>query len=164
MRIPPPAEFLEDFHTNALRTVRLVRSFADADLELRPGPGSMSTAEQINHLCACHNFVRGLLQEQPPTTELFQRRYDVSSVSAAVRSLGGSIGEVQCAVATIKDSLWDEQVSPFGPDWVMSRGAMCYTMIEHEVHHRGQLTVYARMAGHTPVTLYLPVSDTVLDI
>lgn len=164
MRIPPPAEFLEDFHTNALRTVRLVRSFADADLDLRPGPGSMSAAEQVSHLCACHNFMRGLLEEENPTKELFQRRYDVSSVAAAVRSLGVSIGEVQRAVAATTDEVWGQQVSPFGPDWIMSRGAMCYTMIEHEVHHRGQLTVYARIAGHTPVTLYLPVSDTVLEI
>ena len=159
-----PACFLLDFNTNALRTVRLVRTFTDSDLDLRPGEGSMTTAEQINHICACHNFIRGVLEEGNPTTELFHKKYDVSNVNAAIASLGESIGQVQSAVGRVAQSMWEEKISPFGLDWLMPRGKLVYLMIEHEVHHRGQLTVYARVAGHTPVNLYLPVDDTVLNI
>lgn len=159
-----PARFVSDFNTNALRTVRLVRTFTDGDLDLRPGEGSMTTAEQFNHLCACHNFVRGVLEDENPTTELFKKNYDVSSVKAAIASLGESIGQVQSAASRVTHGMWEEKISPFGLDWLMTRGQMVYLMIEHEVHHRGQLTVYARVAGHTPVNLYLPVDDSVLNI
>ncbi len=158
-----PAEFLQVFHDQALRTVRLVRQFEDADLSLRPGSGSMSTAEQINHLCACHNFMRSAMVDEIPSNDAFKKDYDVSTVKAAVRSLGESIGEVQKAVGGVSGERWADPVAPFGPDWRMARGMLLYVMMDHEVHHRGQLTVYLRMAGKVPAMLYLPVSQQVLD-
>ena len=161
---PTPEQYIDQFHKQALRTVRIVRLFEDRDLALCPGEGSMSTAGQFQHICGCHNFVRGVLEDKTVTNELFKKPFDVSSVAAAVRSLGAAIGEVQRAARSVTPQMWAERISPFGPDWEMSRGEMCWLMIDHEVHHRGQLTVYARIAGKTPGMLYSPVDEGVLHL
>lgn len=152
-----PEEFGKRFLDTALRTVRLVRIFEDGDMSLRPGPGSMSTAEQINHICASHNFLRGLLEDDQPTPELFSRQYDVSSAAAAARSLGTAIEEVRQALGRVTAARWNEVVEPFGPDWRMSRGELAHVMVDHEIHHRGALHVYARVAGKVPPVLYRPL-------
>jgi uncharacterized damage-inducible protein DinB len=157
-------EFLREFGQQALRTIRLVRLFEDKDLGLRPGEGSMSTAEQIGHICASNNFVRGLLEDETVTTELFKKPYDVSSVAAAVRSLADAMRQVQRAARVVTQQRWDETVEPFGPDWRLSRGTLAGLMIDHEVHHRGQLHVYARIAGKTPPMVYAPTDEKSLEI
>lgn len=155
--------FLSGFFNEALRTVRLVRVFEDADLAIRPGSGSMSTAEQIDHIAASHNFIRGLFEDEDPSVELFQRKHDVSTVLAAVRTLSTSIGEVRRAVLAAPDAKVAAEIAPFGPAWKRSRLDLALLMVGHEVHHRGQLHVYARVAGRELPLLYAPVDELVLE-
>src|SRR6478735_1963374 len=90
-----PAFFEQHYTATALRSARLIRQFEDKDLDLRPGPGSMSTAEQIQHICASANFIRGLLSEAEVKNEWFMRPYDVSTVDAALKSLLGALDEAK---------------------------------------------------------------------
>jgi uncharacterized damage-inducible protein DinB len=156
-------EFFEQHYNNtALRTIRLVRQFEDRDLDLRPGPGSMSTAEQIQHICASANFIRGLLSEAEVKNEWFMRQYDVSSVDASVRSLFSALDEVRAAAKLVDPARWHEEVSPWGPDHKFTRDKLALAMLEHEVHHTGQLHVYLRMAGKVAAMLYAPVNEAAL--
>jgi uncharacterized damage-inducible protein DinB len=156
-------EFFEQHYTiTALRTIRLVRQFDDKDLGLKPGPGSMSAAEQINHICASANFTRGLLSEPEVKNEWFMRQYDVSSVDAAVGSLFGALDEVKAAAKNVDPATWNQEVTPWGPDYKFTRATLALAMIEHEVHHTGQLHVYARMSGKGPVMLFHPVDEAAL--
>jgi uncharacterized damage-inducible protein DinB len=156
-------EFFEQHYTNTcLRTIRLVRQFEDKDLGLRPGPGSMSTAEQIQHICGSANFIRGLLSEAEVKNEWFMREYDVSSVDAAVRSLFAALDEVRAASKKVDPALWTQEITPWGPDHKFTRDKLALAMLEHEVHHNGQLHVYARMSGKVPEMLYAPVDEMAL--
>ena len=157
-----PQEFLDDYTVRALRTLRLVKLFSNEDLKLRPAEGSMTTAEQINHICASGNFLRGVLSEITISNDWFMKRYDVSSADAALRSLAGVMAEVQQAAESVSTEMWEEVVSPWGPHFTMTRGRLAYLMVEHEVHHTGSLHVYARMAGKVPPMLYHPVDETIL--
>jgi len=159
---PAREDFAADFTKRALRTLRLVKLFEDKDMGIRPGDGSMTTAEQINHVCASQNFLRGVLTESVIKNDWFMRSYDVSTADAAVASLIGSIREVQSAAEDIIPELWDEIVEPWGPILRVSRGQLAYLMIEHEVHHTGSLHVYARAAGKVPAMLYHPVEESLL--
>jgi uncharacterized damage-inducible protein DinB len=40
-----------------------------------------------------------------------------------------------------------EEITPFGPAYKMSRMALLSMTHEHEIHHRGQLYTYLRIAG-----------------
>ncbi|MBX7245474.1 MAG: DinB family protein [Candidatus Sumerlaeaceae bacterium] len=158
------AEFLKIYPLQALRTARVVRLFEDKDLGLKPGEGSMSTAEQIQHICQSHNFIRGLFEDKVVAMDLFQKPYDVSSVRAAVKSIGEARAEVVRAAKAASDDFLAEQIEPFGPEWKMSRLMLAEVMLDHECHHRGQLTVYARVAGKVPPMVYAPVDEKVLEI
>ncbi len=157
-----PQDFLEDYTTRALRTVRLAKLFSDEDMNLRPAEGSMTTAEQINHICASSNFLRGVLDELVIKNDWFMRSYDVSSAAAAVQSLKSALQEVRQAAQDTSPEMWEEEVAPWGPGMVMTRARLAYLMMEHEVHHTGSLHVYARLAGKVPPMLYHPVEDSIL--
>lgn len=157
-------KLLKRFMLEALRTLRLVRIFTDRDLSIRPAEGSMSTAELIEHIAASQNFTRGLFAEPTPTTELFRRCYDVSSAASAAQAVAGSIKEVRKALEECPEEWLEQRIAPFGPDWELSRVELAHLMVDHEIHHRGQLYVYARIAGHQPPVLYAPVSEEVLEL
>ena len=160
----PISDFEKIYVEHALRTIRLVQIFEDADLGIRPGDGSWSTAEQIEHICQNHNFVRGLLTEPHPTVELFQRRFLIRTVKEAVESLVKAVNEARAAFSAMTSERWDEEVEPFGPEWRKSRKVMLMSMINHETHHCGQLHVYARIAGKIPPVLYEPVDIKILEL
>lgn len=157
-----PEFFSQHYTITSLRTIRLVRQFEDKDLGLRPGPGSMSTAEQINHICASANFIRGLLSESEIKNEWFAREHDVSSVDAAVRVLFAALDEVKRAATQVDPERWTEEVTPWGPEHKFTRDKLALAMLEHEIHHTGQLHVYLRMAGKVPTMLYHPVEEAAL--
>lgn len=154
------AGFVADFKLRSLWTARLVREFSDADLALRPAEGSMSTAEQILQICGSNNFLKQVLSSAPVDVSAFRREFDISTVDKALAAIQQMMGEVEAAVQSMPAEAWTEMISPFGPDWSLTRGQVAYLMLEHETHHRGQLTVYLRTAGKTPPVLYHPVDET----
>lgn len=157
-------DFEMGYLSQTLRTVRMIRAFQDEDLDLRPGPGSMSTAEQINHIAQTHHFLRGLFSEEEVTPKLFDRDFDVSTVAAAVTSLKQVLGEARSALNNMPAGLWEQEVEPFGAEWRMQRSQLALVMLNHETHHAGQLHVYLRVAGKQPPVLYHPVDESVLEI
>lgn len=157
-----PAGFLADFQLRLLWTARLVRQFSDADLSLTPAEGSMTTAQQIHQICTSNNFLSKVLSTQPVDGSAFKREFNVTTVDEALRSLLHISNEVKAALETMPAEAWTQEIEPFGPAWRMTRGQVAYLMMEHEAHHRGQLTVYLRIAGKTPPVLYEPVDETAI--
>jgi uncharacterized damage-inducible protein DinB len=152
------------FSVEGLRTQRLARVFEDRDLALRPGEGSMTSAELLAHLVAGRNFLRGLFTEKEPSTELFKISVDTNSVAALLRQLAESWRAVIAAIDKADDEWLHGEISPFGPDSKISRAEMADFIIDHEIHHRGQLSVYVRVAGKVPPPLYAPVTEDVLEV
>jgi uncharacterized damage-inducible protein DinB len=159
-----PEEFVQDFESSAYKTARLIRVFDDADMSLRPGAGSMSTAEQINQIVSSNNFLKVLAEGEPPGTSAFKRSFEIRSVNDAIGAIRQMVNEVTTALELCPQETWDEVVEPFGPGYKMTRGQLAYMMLDHESHHRGQLTVYARVAGKVPPLIYDPVGPEVLEV
>lgn len=161
-QLPPPSlAFIKYFKDHALRTVRVLRMLRDNDLDITPGPGARSVRELIAHICEVHDYLRGLLEDPKPTLTPGRLVTDVSTANAAFRTLTASIAAVVSAAGRIPVGQWDELIEPLGAK--MPRRSLAYSVIEHEVHHCGQLYVYARMAGKEPPSLYAPVDDTLLE-
>lgn len=160
---PSPADIQAAAAGSALRTIRLVAALRDADLGLKPGEGSMSAAEQVAHICQSANFTRALLEDASVGMEAFKVDCDVSNVGACLDSLRHHGRGVVEAASRATPEFLAEVVQPFGPDWkewILPRGRLAFGMIDHESHHRGQLTVYVRMAGREVPLLYAPVDDS----
>lgn len=154
-----PAGFVDDFKRQSLWTARLVKSFSDEDLAVRPGEGSMTAADQIQQICASDNFTKSVLSDKQVELSSFERKFDVSTVKTALASIKQMIGEVTEAAQNATPEFWLDKIEPFGPEWRMTRGQIAYLMIDHDAHHRGQLTVYLRVTGKTPPMLYDPVNE-----
>lgn len=159
-----PEGFIQDFTVRRLWTARLVRLFKDEDLKLSPGPGSPSTAEQINQICQTASFIKSVMTDEVPDMKAYQNQFDMSSMQTVMQALRNTMEEVKQAAKKVTPEFWAEEIEPFGPEWRMSRGAICYLNMEHETHHRGQLTVYLRVAGKTPPMLYETVDEKVFDL
>lgn len=159
-----PADFSRDFESQAYKTARLIRVFDDADMTLRPGPGSMSTAEQINQIISSDNFLKLLAEGSVVDRHGFERSFSINSVRDAIIAVRQMVVEVTTALELCPQETWDEVVEPFGPEYKMTRGQLAYVMLDHESHHRGQLSVYARVAGKVPPLLYDPVGPEVLEV
>ncbi len=157
------SEFRKKFSIEGLRTQRLARVFEDRDLTVKPAEGSMTVAELLAHIIASRNFLRGVFGEETPTTELFKIPVASESASSLRRELASSWRAILNALDATDDHLLAQKISPFGPDWEMSRMEMAELMLEHEIHHRGQLSVYARVAGKIPPDMYAPVTEEVLE-
>jgi uncharacterized damage-inducible protein DinB len=156
------SRFLQNFKLRSLWTARLVSCFDDADMTLRPAEGSMSTTEQVAQICGSNNFLKQVLAGGPLTSEAFKRDFSITDVNSALRAIRQITDEVMEAGQQMNPQSWDEIIEPFGPDpqWRISRGQTAYALLDHESHHRGQLTVYLRLAGKTPPVLYAPVDET----
>ncbi|MCX7625256.1 MAG: DinB family protein [Candidatus Sumerlaeaceae bacterium] len=149
--------------TELLRTHRLARLFGDKELSLTPAAGSMSCAELLAHIVASRHFLRGVLSETEPRVELFKVPVRKDSAAALLGALADTYREVLAALDNMPEAWLETIIAPFGPDWQMSRFDMALLMLEHEIHHRGQLSVYARVAGMAPPDLYAPVSEEILE-
>jgi uncharacterized damage-inducible protein DinB len=56
--------------------------------------------------------------------------------------------EAVAKVAALTPEQLSEEIEPFGPNYNrMSRMALLHLTHEHEIHHRGQLYTYLRIAG-----------------
>lgn len=159
-----PEDFVKDFEEQAYKTARLIKVFEDSDMTLRPGNGSLTTAEQVNQIVSSDNFLKVLAEGEPLSQAAFKRSFEIRTVSDAIAALRKMVVEVTTALELCPQETWDEVVEPFGPGFKMSRGQLAYMMLDHESHHRGQLTVYARVAGKVPPLLYDPVGPEVLDL
>ena len=140
------------------RTRRLAAAFTDADLDYRPTPEIMSAGEQFAHIIGGQKFIASLMAGKTPDHTLFQTEAP-SQVSQILEGLDQASAQVQEAVRGCDDASWQESVSPFGPHFTLPRGIMAVALVEHEIHHRGNLYVYARLCGHTPPPLYEPPTE-----
>lgn len=149
--------------TEFLRTHRLARVFGDNDLGVRPAPESMSCGELLAHIVASRHFLGGIFAVSEPSVELFKVPVQGESAQALRCELAETYRRVLAALDGTQDDWLEGVIAPFGPEWQMSRLDMAQLMLEHEIHHRGQLSVYARLSGKVPPDMYAPVTEEVLE-
>lgn len=156
--------FIRDYIRGRKWTARFVRQFSEEDLGLEPGPGSMPLRDQIQQIRQSDLFLVSLLSDVTPNPALMKQTFDTSSLASCMAFLKEGMDAVVAAAQNAPEELWLEEVEPFGPEWRGTRGQLVYLMVDHETHHRGQITVYLRVAGKTPAVIWEPVPDSVFDL
>ena len=150
---PHPPALLELWQHEAPRTLRIYRSFADADLLFRAKGGGRSVAELFQHITdsywltgqwlSCGARMDARKAELPRTVE-----EAVAFSSSAQASLFDTL-------ANVPDAEFEKKISPFGV--LETCGVFALGMLKHEIHHRGELYALARVCGHVPEGLYVPI-------
>jgi uncharacterized damage-inducible protein DinB len=117
---------------------------------LKPTPEMRSFADQMLHL-ADGNFgiAAAAAGIQSPIAFGAAEKSADKSKAAVTKQLMDSYDFVIKTIAGMKPAQMGEEVKLFDR-FVLTRSVALAKVFEHQTHHRGQATVYIRMAGATP--------------
>jgi uncharacterized damage-inducible protein DinB len=153
-------DFLKYFEKIRTRTARVVACIPPDQIEWRPAPGLFSLGDLVRHLAATERFmfgenVQGNISRYPghgpelaaghdSVMQYFQRMH--AETVAILRQLTALDLQRYCSTpGGVELPVWK---------WLRS-------MIEHEVHHRGQLYLMLRLLGVPTPPLYGLTSEEV---
>lgn len=146
------AEFTDYWQRIHRRTREVVLALPEEGLDWRPAPGEMSAAEIVRHIASARrmNIVSATLGEGLYAGH--DERFG-ASLRDLVHYLDASHAEVGNRLAGMPDeALAEARLSnQSGPH---EAWRILMAMVEHEVHHRSQLTLYLTLMGVTPPALY----------
>jgi uncharacterized damage-inducible protein DinB len=132
--------------------------FANADLDFRPHPKSMTVREVMKHqLLSERRFFGEFLQgAEPPAAEVLPAEASTPAFSHRLVELARH----RLAFLAARDDAWWLTVTPFF-DVERQRIWIFWRRILHTAHHRTQLTVYLRLLDKPVPAIYGPTADEV---
>jgi len=127
-------------------TAKVMRAVPAAKLAMKPHEKSRSMGDLAWHLAEAERFfvVQGLKVENAGEN-MVPKESPPDSPAAMADAFDRSHSFLHAAVAG-RDAAWFGETVDFF-QMKMTRAAILDLMVRHEVHHRGQLTVYLRLAG-----------------
>ncbi len=124
----------------------MISIFEEEDAGFAPQPELYTVAGHIGHAAdSVEWFVEGAFGEG--------WNMDFEGLIAAARA----VETLEEAVATFKAASDDDLAAPIPDERFMrgaSRSAIVVPIVDHTAHHRGALTVYARLLGKVPKMMY----------
>lgn len=117
---------------------------------LKPTPEIRSFAEQVLHLAdANYGFASAATGIKSPFGQGELEKTNDKSKSNVSKLVLGSYDFVIDNIKKMTDAQLDETIKLFG-QFDMTRRMALAKVFEHQAHHRGQTTVYLRLAGVKP--------------
>lgn len=136
-------DFLKDWSIAAKGTSLVMQAMTDDKLDQSIVEGHSSLGWLSWHLVGTTGFFSYLAGLQVPMVE--QDAPVPSSAADIVVAYENVAKRVEEEVAKLSDEDLLEEVNGFnGP---IAKGKLLYTLIDHQTHHRGQMTVLLRQAG-----------------
>ena len=138
---------------------RSTRNLSEEDSTFSPADGVYTTAQQVAHAAQTIDwFMNGALDPKgfDMDFEAHDRQVrEVTSLADARARLEKSVKNARAILESEADESWLQPL-PDGP--VMGgapRATIFGAITDHTAHHRGALTVYARLRGKTPPNPYI---------
>jgi uncharacterized damage-inducible protein DinB len=138
---------------------RSTRNLAEENSTFAPAPGMMTAAQQVAHVAQTIEwFLEGAFSPEGFRLDFEEQAKVVmgcTSLAAARAWFEKAVDAAKSAVAARNDA---ELLAPLPPGPIMSgapRFAIFGAITDHTAHHRGALTVYARMKGIVPPMPYM---------
>lgn len=142
--------FLRRWEKTRGRTVALIASIGEVDPMFKPAPEYRTLQHQVAHLFAAQrSIVSGLEEGTFPWKEnaAIVERMTIDELSEMGRNLDASLAKL----LEERDDPWYEEVIG---DYNLSRDEWLWALLEHEVHHCGQISLTIRLAGGTPAKIF----------
>lgn len=144
----PKANLLKDWERARAFTKEYLDAMPESGFALKPTKEMRSFAGQFLHLSdAIYGILGTVADVKPPVSDL-EKSNDVSKVSVTEKVLAAYDFAIN-AIKNVPDAKLAESVKLFGR-FELTRGQAIDKAFEHQTHHRGQATVYIRLAGATP--------------
>lgn len=131
-------------------TKEYLDAMPDSGYALKPTPEMRSFAEQLLHLAdANYGFTSAVTGTKSPFGQGELEKSSDKSKANVTKLVLGSYDFVIDNIKKMTDAQLNENIKLFG-NFSMSKNTALAKAFEHQTHHRGQTTVYLRLAGVKP--------------
>ncbi|GAA4443416.1 hypothetical protein GCM10023188_44150 [Pontibacter saemangeumensis] len=131
-------------------TKEYLDAMPESGYALKPTPEMRSFAEQMLHLTdANYGFAAAATGAKSPVGQGASEKSADKSKANVTRQVLAGYDFVIGNVRKMTPAQLNEQIKLFN-QFEMTKGAALEKLFEHQTHHRGQTTVYLRLAGVTP--------------
>jgi uncharacterized damage-inducible protein DinB len=144
----PKANILKDWERARAFTKEYLDAMPESGYALKPTKEMRSFAGQMLHLADANYGIVGTATEVAPTAKDLEKSNDVAKASVTEKVLASYDFAIN-AIKNYPDAKWGEMIKLFNR-FDVTRGQVIDKAFEHQTHHRGQATVYIRLAGATP--------------
>jgi uncharacterized damage-inducible protein DinB len=144
----PKENLLKDWERARAYTKEYLDAMPESGYALKPTKEMRSFAGQMLHLADANYGIVGTATEVAPTAKDLEKSNDVAKASVTEKVLASYDFAIN-AIKNYPDAKWGEMIKLFNR-FDVKRGQVIDKAFEHQTHHRGQTTVYIRMAGATP--------------
>ena len=151
------AEIVAQLETSHRYIRKMISIFEEEDAGFAPQPELYTVAGHIAHAAdSVEWFVEGAFGEgwNMDFEGLIAAARAVETLDEAIAWLDRAFEK---AIATFQAASDDDLAAPIPDDRIMpgaSRSAIVIPLVDHTAHHRGALTVYARLLGKVPGMMY----------
>jgi uncharacterized damage-inducible protein DinB len=150
-----------DFLTLRVRefetTLRVLRAYPEEEAQMRPADKSRSAAQLMLTLLNEERVISALLETGMASPTVWRREI-LPSLSAVIAAWEQAASANTAAVATLSPEDLDRPVNFYGRQLLLG-DALWLELLDH-IHHRGQLSVYLRIAGAIVPSIYGPTAET----
>ncbi|HEY4207002.1 MAG TPA: DinB family protein [Puia sp.] len=144
------AELVKEWERSKAYTKEYLDAMPESGYALKPTPEMRSFAEQNLHLAdANYGLVSAALVIKSPFVPGAWEKTEDKSKANVTSIVLASYDFVIDQIKKLSDAQLDEPVKMLGSFDMLKRIALAKAF-EHQVHHRGQTTVYLRLAGVKP--------------
>ncbi|AEJ42251.1 DinB family protein [Alicyclobacillus acidocaldarius] len=137
---------LTHWHSHRDVLAPLVDSVPEDKLDFKPWDGAMSFRDLVWHILSTGAWFAAAAKTGRITNQ--PERPDLSTKQAILQAISSLTDRTHADVASVSDEQLESLVDTkavFGADLPVN--VLLSSMIDHEVHHKGQLFVYARIMG-----------------
>lgn len=141
---------LKEWERAKAYTKEYLDAMTDSGYALKPTPEMRSFAEQMLHLTdANYGFTAAITgQKSPMGFGDAEKTADKSKANVTKITMDGYDFVIN-NLKTLTPAQMNEKIKLFG-QFEMTKGMAAAKLFEHQTHHRGQTTVYLRLAGVKP--------------
>ena len=131
-------------------TQEYLETMPESGYALKPAPEMRSFADQMFHLSdGNYGFISSVTGEKSPFGMGGLEKSTDKSKATVMKEVLASYDFVINNIKKLTPAQLEENVKIFGR-FEMTKGTAVNKCFEHQTHHRGQTTVYIRMAGVKP--------------
>ncbi len=156
------AAFLQEFEHEAKTTRRVLERVPSDKLSWRPHPKSMSLGELAFHVAAAPTVVSGWCT-QAETQFTGEKTPEAKSTEEILAAHDAGIAKVRDALTQVGDEglkeMWSGKAGGATLFSLPKQALVRSLVLNHWIHHRGQLSVYLRLIDVPLPSIYGPSAD-----
>ena len=149
-------DYVEERKREMQTTLRVLQAYPESKIDLKPAEKSRTAAELAMVLAVEERVLQSLMRAG--STDLSLLNYEAPSSMAGIISIWQhAVAENDAALAAMSSDDFERPVHFYGMHIALVQ-ALWYELFDH-IHHRGQISVYMRLAGAKLPSIYGPTAD-----